>query len=95
MNQTCPQRPETTVAPQALTLLNGEFVRGEAKAFAARVEREAGADFDARIDRAYRLALIRAPRDAERSAARRFLTTQPLADFCHVLFNTNEFLYLD
>jgi hypothetical protein len=95
MNQTCPLRPETTVAPQALTLFNGEFSRGEAKAFAARVEREAGPDIDAQIARAFRLALIRAPRDDERAAARAFLATQPLADFCHVLFNTNEFLYLD
>jgi hypothetical protein len=95
MNQTCPQRPETTVAPQALTLFNGEFARGEAKAFAARVEREAGADIDARINRAFRLALVRLPREEERTAARAFLATQPLADFCHVLFNTNEFLYLD
>ena len=95
MNQTCPQRPETTVAPQALTLFNGEFARGEAKAFAARVEREAGADVDARLDRAFRLALSRVPRDEERKAARAYLSTQSLADFCHVLFNTNEFLYLD
>jgi hypothetical protein len=95
MNQTCPARPETTVAPQALTLFNGEFARGEAKAFAARVEREAGNDVDARIDRAFRLSLIRAPREDERAAARAFLATQPLSDLCHVLFNTNEFLYLD
>ena len=95
MNQTCPQRPETTVAPQALTLFNGEFCRGEAKHFAARVEREAGPGIDARIDRAFRLALIRAPREDERAAARRFLATQSLGDFCHVLLNTNEFLYVD
>jgi hypothetical protein len=95
MNQTCPQRPETTVAPQALTLFNGEFCRGEARSFAERVEREAGSGTDARIDRAFRLALLRTPSDDERDAARRFLATQPLADFCHVLFNTNEFLYLD
>jgi len=94
-NQTCPQRPETTVAPQALTLFNGEFCRGEARHFAARVEKEAGADPDARIDRAFRLALIRAPREEERAAARAFLAKQSLADFCHVLLNTNEFLYLD
>jgi hypothetical protein len=94
MNQTCPQRPETTVAPQALTLFNGEFCRGEAKHFAARVEREA-ADPDARIERAFRLALIRPPREVERAAARKFLETQPFSDFCHVLLNTNEFLYLD
>jgi hypothetical protein len=94
MNQSCPLRPETTVAPQALTLFNGDFCRGEAKQFAARVEREAG-DLDARIDRAFRLALIRAPRDEERAAARKFLATQTLSDFCHVLLNTNEFLYLD
>ncbi|MBV8881396.1 MAG: DUF1553 domain-containing protein, partial [Planctomycetaceae bacterium] len=95
MNQTCPQRPETTVAPQALTLFNGDFCRGEAKHFAARVEREAGGDRDAQIERAFRLAFLRPPRGEEREAARRYLSTQPLSDFCHVLFNANEFLYLD
>ena len=62
---------------------------------AARVEREAGAGLDACIDRAFRLALVRAPREDERAAARAFLAKQPLSDFCHVLLNTNEFLYLD
>src|SRR6185436_9211094 len=95
MNQTCPQRPETTVAPQALTLFNGEFCRQEARHLADRVVREAGPGLEDRIERAFRLTLLRAPRPEERTAAAAYLKTQPLSDFCHVLLNTNEFLYVD
>jgi hypothetical protein len=51
-------RDSTTVAPQALYLLNDPFIRGQSLALAGRLL--AGKDTDAgRIDRAYRLALGR------------------------------------
>jgi hypothetical protein len=72
----CPVRPVSTFAPQALILMNGPFMQEQSKAFAARLLREAGADMDRQIDRAYRLALSRPPRAAELSMAREFLTAQ-------------------
>jgi hypothetical protein len=72
----CPVRAVSTFAPQALVLLNGPFLQAQSKAFAARVQREAGADEVARVDRAYRLALCRAPREAERRIAIDFLAGQ-------------------
>src|SRR5262245_6941708 len=36
----CEQRPVSTVAPQALTFLNGEFVHQQAEHFASRLEHE-------------------------------------------------------
>jgi len=77
-NGTAPtgQRPRTTVAPQALMLLNDPWMAGQADAFAARVAREAGPDTDRRIDRAFALALQRAPETAERRAARNLLRDQ-------------------
>ena len=77
-NGTAPtgQRPRTTVAPQALMLLNDPWMAGQADAFAARVAREAGPDTDRRIDRAFALALQRAPETAERQAARNLLRDQ-------------------
>ena len=41
-NGTCEQRVVSTVAPQALTWFNGAFIREQARAFAARLTREAG-----------------------------------------------------
>ena len=47
------------------------------------------------IDLAYRIALSRPPpRRTKRKLAADFLKKRTLADFTHVLFNLNEFLYV-
>jgi hypothetical protein len=74
--ESCAQRVVSTVAPQALTFLNGEFIHEQAAALAARLAREAGADHAARVDRAYRLAFSRLPTDGERAAVLEFLARQ-------------------
>ncbi len=57
---------------------------------------------DAQIDRAWRLAYSRPADDQEKLKAVGFLqkqqvagSTSPLADLCHVLLNSNEFLYIN
>ena len=72
----CPVRAVSTFAPQALVLMNGPFLHEQSKAFAARLLREAGPDDAGRVDLAYRLALARPPRDAERRTALDFLAAQ-------------------
>jgi hypothetical protein len=67
------RRLVTTVAPQALSLFNGEFVNRQAQHLADRLRREAGEDPDKQIDLAYRLALCRPPRATERAALVQFL----------------------
>jgi mono/diheme cytochrome c family protein len=89
------RRNRTTIAPQALILMNNSSVLFHARQFAERVEREAGADPAAQVDRAVRIALGR-PADAiERRRGVELIQTGPngLAEFCHVLLNLNEFLY--
>jgi hypothetical protein len=76
MGTTCPRRAVTTIAPQALALLNGQFAREEAEAFARRLVASAQRDLAAEIDRGYRLALVRPPTAAEVRSARAFLTAQ-------------------
>ena len=71
-----PARAVTTVAPQALMLLNDEFVQTQAARFAARLQREAGGDELAQVQRAFALGLQRAASDAEVSAARAMLARQ-------------------
>jgi hypothetical protein len=75
-SEPCPRRAVTTTAPQALTLLNGEFLHEQAEHFAGRLAREAGDDPAARVDRAFRLALARAPTDQERADSLEFLRSQ-------------------
>jgi hypothetical protein len=67
------RRVVTTVAPQALTLFNGDFVNREAEHLANRLEREAGSDPGKQVVRAYRLALCRPPSASERDTLVQFL----------------------
>ncbi len=89
----CPKRQITTVAPQALSLFNGDFVNQQAGQFAGRLRREAGADPAAQISLAWRLALCREPSDVEMSQMRAFLKEESLEQACRVIMNLNEFVY--
>ncbi len=87
-------RNVSTVPTQALTLLNNPFVVGQARLFAERVGQAAPNDVAAQIDLAYRIALTRSPTEEEAAIGRQLAQERSLADFTHVLFNLNEFLYL-
>jgi hypothetical protein len=95
------RRAITSVAPQALTLFNGEFVNRQAEQFAERLAREAGPDSNRQIELAFRLALARDPTAEEARAMRRFLTKEiaangqhaALVQVCRVILNLNEFVY--
>jgi len=89
----CPQRQVTTVAPQALSLFNGEFVNAQAKYFARRLQREAGADPVRQLKLAWQLALCREPTDIEIAQMLRFEKEESLEQVCRVIFNLNEFAY--
>jgi mono/diheme cytochrome c family protein len=89
----CPQRAVTTVAPQALTMFNGEFVIQQATHWATRLRREAGADPAEQIRLAYRLALCREPNATELEVMTGFLQSESLEQLCRVIFNLNEFVY--
>lgn len=75
----CGRRISTTVAPQALALLNDRFIRARAADFAARVAAEAGDDISACVERACHLALGRNPSPGELATATRFLIAQSRA----------------
>jgi hypothetical protein len=63
----CPQRQVTTVAPQALSLFNGEFVNEQARHFAERMLKEGGDDFRNQIVWGWQVALCRKPSKVELS----------------------------
>jgi hypothetical protein len=72
----CPKRSTTTVAPQALQLLNNRFVIGQSTLFAERLRNEVGTDPVERIQRAFRLSYGRPPDAMELEASRSFLKKQ-------------------
>jgi hypothetical protein len=91
------------VAPQALALLNNEFVIARAKEFAERLRKIDPAHADSWVTNGWQIALGRAPTAAERAKALALLDTpdqskdqsKALADFCLMLFNLNEFIYVE
>ncbi len=93
-NLTSAARNVSTVAPQALTLMNNEFVLNQARIFAERLEEAAPNDLEQQIELAYRIALTRSPSTEEEQVAMTLATEQSLVDLTHVLLNLNEFLYL-
>ena len=104
-------RPVTTIAPQALILLNSAIMDEQSGAFAARLLKEGHPDATAQVERAYRLALGRRPTPREAAIARGYLDRQlqacgdqlpkaeaerkALTAFCKVVLNLNEFIYID
>jgi hypothetical protein len=92
-SESCDRRSSTTTPLQALSLMNGSLIQEESSFLAKRLEREAGADRGAQIDRAFNLILSRDPRAPE---LKRFESSGlPLESICRVLLNSNEFLYVE
>lgn len=99
------RRSVSNVPAQSLVMMNDPFVSAQAAVWAKRLCRDLPED-GMRIERAYREAFARAPSEAEHEAAQAFLQEQGRlqgrapgdpevwADFCHVLFNQKEFLFL-
>jgi hypothetical protein len=91
----CPVRPTSTHALQALSLFNSDFMQEVSADFAARLETACRTDRKCAIDTAWRLALSRAPRPQELKLAQDFFRTGgSLQDFCLAMLNRNEFLYV-
>ncbi len=95
-NASCPRRNVSTIAPQALLLLNADDSVVAARRLAESIEKQTGSDRRAAIDLAYRQILNRKPTADDVRDAEQFLTSDSaLADLCLALFNLNEFVYLD
>ena len=87
-------RQTTTVAPQALILLNNPQARSWAASLAKRVEVPYAPAESLR--RAYLLTLSRLPNPTELSEGVAYLNKGgTLTDFCQVLFALNEFSYVE
>jgi hypothetical protein len=89
-----PKRSSTTTALQALAMLNDPFVTRQAEHFANRLGR-AEKSPARQIELAHRIAFGRAAGKEELIAAKSYVTKHGLANFCRLLFNTNEFMFVD
>lgn len=94
--QSAEERPTTTVAPQALMLLNHPLMDQVSKGLASKAL-SSGND---PVNALFKLALLRSPTETELSGARAFLnpSTDPakgLRELAQVLVLSNEFTYTD
>jgi len=106
-NITASTRSETTVPQQQLFVINSPFMLNQAKAFAARLQAEAGDDATARITLAFELAFGRAPSEDELQLGLAYATAKDADDvpdvtllnrwerYAQILLASNEFMYLD
>jgi len=92
----CTRRNTSAVVTQSLTMLNDSFVREQARALSQRVAASAGDDRARQVDTAFRVLFCRRPSASECEACVEFLkdsSFEGLNEMCHMLMNTNEFLY--
>ena len=88
------RRNESVSALQALALLNNGLMVTMSKHFAAKLD-AGGGDLNAKMDRAFREALARAPSPSELANLTAYAQQHGLANACRVLFNLNEFAFVD
>ncbi|MFM9966575.1 MAG: PSD1 and planctomycete cytochrome C domain-containing protein [Planctomycetaceae bacterium] len=96
---TNPQRDSTTVAPQALFLMNGDLSYEVARRLQFRPEVVAAGDRPSRVTQLFLICFQREPTDAEQQAAREFLsdtlTPERWTAFAQSLLFSNEFAFVD
>jgi cytochrome c553 len=90
-----PKRMRTITPVQALSLSNNVYMEKCAERFAERVRREAGDNLLNQIERTWHLAFARSPNQSEIELAQSFVVLHGLDQLCLVLFNSNEFLFVD
>ena len=91
----CSRRNRSTIAPQALIMMNNAAISLNARHFAQRLQ-AASPNTDEQVKLAYQLSLSRPPTNAEVHQATEFIRGSPygLNDFCQAMFNINEFVYI-
>ncbi|MDA1013596.1 MAG: PSD1 and planctomycete cytochrome C domain-containing protein [Planctomycetota bacterium] len=102
------RREESTVAPQALALLNSPVIRGLAAQLGQQIRPDKNVTVPQAIDRAYRQTFSRSPTANEVTEMSAFIDGQvksrgmdgnaetlAVRDFCHILLCMNEFVYVD
>ena len=103
-DRSSPVRFATTQPTQALGMLNGPFMNGQAKALAARIRREAGPGTAERVAYGLRLATGRKPTEAEVGRGVALVeglvksgipADSALETLGLVVLNLDEFIYLD
>ena len=93
-DQLAPTRADSVTALQALAMLNNQFVVHQSEQFAARLCREVN-DIEGQLKRAHQLVLNRQPAAEELEDLSAYARKHGLANACRLLFNSNEFMFVN
>ncbi len=94
MGQVAPQRGDSVSSLQALTFYNNDFVLHHCQVLADSISAQQ-TTLDAQVAEAFYRILLRPPDDDDRPTFLAFAEKHGLAAMCRVLFNSNEFLFID
>jgi hypothetical protein len=90
----CARRESSIVAPQALSLLNGDVAVIAAETLAGRVAAEADGEAELAVQAAFHRAFQRPPSAEEQKLAGRFIAEHSLVELCRALLNANELMFV-
>ncbi len=93
-SQSVAKRDETVTALQALSLLNNKFMLQMAQDFAKRIESEFD-DPAERVERSFELITGRRPTRQQRMILMKYADEFGNENLCRLLFNLNEFVFVD
>ena len=88
------RRNESVSPLQALAMLNNSLMLAMSKHFAAKIEKQEG-DLPVKVRAAYYEAVGRAPSKEDAKVLTQYAKEHGLANLCRVLFNLNEFSFVD
>ena len=89
-----PARTNLVTIQQVLALWNNAFVLRNSEHLATRIQRQASSA-DEQIELAIELALSRPATEAEQRMFGDYAARHGLANMCRLLFNSNEFTFID
>ncbi len=89
-----PKRNTTLTALQALATLNNPFVLRQCEHFAGRLS-ASGPEAEKQVQAACELAWSRAPTEEETRSLAAYARSHGLANFCRLIFNSTEFMFID
>ena len=90
-----PVRMVTTTPSQALSQWNDSFILRMSKKLEQKIKEETGGSVELQVTRSWELVLGRRPTSEEKERSVQFVINRGLSLLCRVLFNSNEFIFID
>jgi len=93
-SQLAPSRNTSLTALQSLAMLNDKVIVRHSEHLAARLK-QVSPNLSDQIEQAFWMVFARPPTSEEAAAVEQYATTHGLANACRMLFNTNQFMFVE